>query len=148
MSNENLLSKIRKSKGYKVHFLDIDNIVDKNYIKSLREKLDMSQLVFADLLGVSKKTIEKWEQGANPIKGCSSRLVYLLYNDTNLINKFYSVKIINDDKIQKYDITINDETSENYDNIIQENYKFKNNYKTYDSNNTNDDDREIISMNC
>ena len=119
MSKENLLSKIRKSKGYKVHFLDIDNIVDKNYIKSLRETLDMSQVVFADLLGVSKKTIEKWEQGANPIKGCSSRLLYLLYNDTSLINKFYSVKIINDDKIQKYDITINDDTSENYDNIIQ-----------------------------
>ena len=39
MSKENLLSKIRKSKGYKVHFLDIDNIVDKNYIKSLKKHL-------------------------------------------------------------------------------------------------------------
>lgn len=44
------------------------------FLKQLRKKLGLSQRVFARVLGVSEKTIEKWEQGKNPIKGAASRL--------------------------------------------------------------------------
>lgn len=38
-------------------------------IKELREKNNITQLQLADKLGVSDKTISKWETGVSPTKG-------------------------------------------------------------------------------
>ena len=38
-------------------------------IKELREKNNVTQLQLADKLGVSDKTISKWETGVSPTKG-------------------------------------------------------------------------------
>ena len=42
---------------------DMDQYVTGMTIKSLREKNKMTQLMLADKLGVSDKTISKWETG-------------------------------------------------------------------------------------
>lgn len=71
-----------------------DEVVDKHFVKSLRTELELTQRVFGDVLGVTKKTIEKWEQGANPIRGTSARLIYLINKDHNLANELYQVNIV------------------------------------------------------
>lgn len=49
-------------------------------IKSIRESIDCSQAMFADILGVSKKTVEYWESGKNVPNGSAQRLLALLKN--------------------------------------------------------------------
>lgn len=83
------LSILKNAESYSVDFEDIDQKVDAVFVKKLRDKLNMSQSFFAQVLGISKKTIEKWEQSANPITGMSSRLIYLIDKYPDLINSFY-----------------------------------------------------------
>lgn len=45
-------------------------------IKAIRTSLKMTQSVFALVMGVSKKTVEAWEQGVNRPSGSSCRLLY------------------------------------------------------------------------
>lgn len=49
-------------------------------IKIIRESIDCSQSMFADILGVSKKTVEYWESGKNIPNGSAQRLLALLKN--------------------------------------------------------------------
>ena len=81
---------IEKARKYEVKFYDIDSEIDGNKVKALRNQLNMSQTFFAEVLGLSKKTIEKWEQGKNSIKGTSSRLLYLIEKDHTLLDSFFS----------------------------------------------------------
>ena len=46
--------------------------------KQIRKALKYSQSEFAELLGVSKRTVESWEQGANRINKTASKLYELL----------------------------------------------------------------------
>lgn len=46
-------------------------------IKLIRNNLQMTQVIFAAILGVSKKTVEAWEQGINSPSGPASRLLKL-----------------------------------------------------------------------
>lgn len=78
--------------GFECEIHDIDNIVDPSFAKQLRKKFNVSQRLFARILGISEKTVEKWEQGANPIKGPASRLLFLLDKYEFLINDFYEIK--------------------------------------------------------
>lgn len=50
-------------------------------VKTIRERVGASQAVFAALVGVSTKTIQAWEQGANepPLLAC--RLLELMDED-------------------------------------------------------------------
>lgn len=54
-------------------------------IKGLRTRFMFSQRVFAEVLGVSPKTIEAWEAGRNHPDGSSSRMLQLLQKDPDLI---------------------------------------------------------------
>jgi len=83
------LSILKKAEKYSVDFEDIDNFIDSFRVKQIRENLNMSQSFFARILGVSKKTIEKWEQGYNPIKGTSSRLLFIIEKHPSLIDDLY-----------------------------------------------------------
>lgn len=49
-------------------------------VKKIRESIDCSQSIFAELLGVSKKTVEYWESGKNVPNGSAQRLLALLKN--------------------------------------------------------------------
>ena len=44
-------------------------------IKNTRNRLNISQAVLAQLMGVSPKTIQSWEQGTRPIPGPARRLL-------------------------------------------------------------------------
>lgn len=47
-------------------------------IKNIRKKLDVTQQEFAELVNVSKKTIERWEAGEKPVTGPIVTLVKIL----------------------------------------------------------------------
>lgn len=51
-------------------------------VRSIRKDLGVSQPAFAKCLGVSKKTVEKWESGDNIPSGPASRLLDLFRNQT------------------------------------------------------------------
>ena len=56
-------------------------------IKQVRKILRMGQKAFADVLGVSHKTVEAWESGKNTPSGPSSRLITILRSDPTLLQK-------------------------------------------------------------
>lgn len=72
------LKALRSAKSTKIAFVDVNRIVNKEMVKNLRSRLNVSQAVFATIMNVSKKTIEAWEEGLNPIKGGAAVAIYLL----------------------------------------------------------------------
>ncbi len=62
--------------------------IDANYVKALRKKLGLSQTLFAILMRVSNKTVEKWEQGANPVTNGNAVAMVLFDRDPSLVNLF------------------------------------------------------------
>ncbi len=67
--------------------------IDGAYLRSFRMKMKMSQALFADYLGVSKKAIEKWEQGRNKVNPVIARIIYLMENDSKIFSLLKRVKI-------------------------------------------------------
>lgn len=57
-------------------------------VKSIRKNLGISQPVFAKCLGVSKKTVEKWESGENIPSGPASRLLDLFHDHTIHVSQY------------------------------------------------------------
>lgn len=94
MDKKKMVDILKSSNHYSVTYAEVEKEVNGDFVKELRKKLNMTQNVFASVLGVTKKTIEKWEQGVNPIKGCSARLLYLINKDETLINKLYNFEYI------------------------------------------------------
>lgn len=124
--NKKSLNVFNKIKKYHVEYIDIESIVTNKFVKELRQKFNMTQTVFAEILGVTKKTIEKWEQGKNPVKGCSARLLYALNENPELINMFYVFEIIEPKNIQN-DNSIKEITNEKHTTLInQKDFKLNN----------------------
>ncbi len=111
--NKNFIEKLKKdSIKLEVKYADV-TMINKESLKNLRNRLGFTQSLFADILGVSKKTIEKWEQGANPIKGPAARLLYLIMQDEKTIEKLYNHRIINNENdevinLKEVNITLNE----------------------------------------
>jgi len=63
-------------------------------IKSIRNRHGFSQSVFANYMGVSKKTVEAWECGRNTPTGPACRLLHIL--DANMGSNFPFVKLENE----------------------------------------------------
>ena len=59
-------------------------------IKNLRAKMLLTQTEFASILGVSVKTIEKWEQGSIEPRPMVKKFLYLLNMHPVLFNDLYS----------------------------------------------------------
>jgi len=57
-------------------------------VKSIRNKLNLSQRSFAMLMGVSIKTVEAWESGRNEPNGTAQRMLSLFQKDTTLPEKY------------------------------------------------------------
>lgn len=85
------VNKLLESKRIEVSFAEIK--VDKEFIKQFRTNNHLTQIALANILGVKKKTIEKWEQGANNVNGSSAVLLKLLNDNPELISQLYSVKV-------------------------------------------------------
>ena len=86
------VSKLLESKRVEVTFADIR--IDKDFVKQFRLENHLTQIALANILGVKKKTIEKWEQGANNINGSSAVLLKLLNDNPALLGQLYSVKVV------------------------------------------------------
>jgi putative transcriptional regulator len=58
-----------------------------NKIKEIREALNLSQMIFAEAIGVSVKTVEAWESGRNKPQGPASRFLQLLDQDHSFLEE-------------------------------------------------------------
>jgi len=57
-------------------------------IKTIRNNLNMSQGFFADVLGVSKKTVESWEYGKGKPNGAACRLLTIAMEDPEALRRY------------------------------------------------------------
>lgn len=126
------------AEGISVEYADVDNVVNNEFVKKLRKKLKMSQSIFASALGVTKKTVEKWEQGVNPIKGCSARLLFLIEKNPGIINQLYNATVLNNKEeftvsisTQKNNYIISYDEFKNFEPNLS-NYKINNDFKIED----------------
>ncbi|MBP5569284.1 MAG: helix-turn-helix domain-containing protein [Treponema sp.] len=55
---------------------------DNKQIRDIRNSVGMTQVLFADYMGVSSKTVEAWEKGTNHPTGTACRLISMLENKT------------------------------------------------------------------
>ncbi|MCR5595246.1 MAG: helix-turn-helix domain-containing protein [Lachnospiraceae bacterium] len=60
-------------------------------IKAIRNRAGMTQSVFANYMGVSKKTVEAWELGRTHPTGPAYRLIYMLEQGKESEMSFISV---------------------------------------------------------
>ncbi len=87
------LKKLANAKRVKVTYLqqmDIDN----TFVKNFRQKNNLTQNNLAIILGVKKKTIEKWEQGKNKVGGSSAILLTLFELKPEVLKMCYSSEVI------------------------------------------------------
>ena len=78
-----------KSVTYRIDPVEVFN---KDQIREIRMRAQMTQRVFADYLGVSVKTIEAWECGRTHPTGPANRLITLLSNEQIQDLPFISAK--------------------------------------------------------
>lgn len=62
-------------------------------VRQIRTNADLSQALFAQFMGVSKKTVEAWEAGRNTPNGTAQRMLDLVKRDPDFPHKS---KIINE----------------------------------------------------
>ncbi|MBI4384834.1 MAG: helix-turn-helix domain-containing protein [Nitrospinae bacterium] len=79
MKNRNIgqevLEGIREIKGGKAARRTIIDVPGE--IRGIREKLGVSQAEFAELIGVSKRTLQEWEQGRCKPTGAALKLLMI-----------------------------------------------------------------------
>ena len=63
----------------------------KDEIRTLRLRLHLSVGLFADLLGVSEKTVEAWESGHNEPSGPALRLMNMLQRYPDILIETHTV---------------------------------------------------------
>lgn len=111
--------------------------IDGKYLRDFRIKLSFSQSVLADYLGVTKKAIEKWEQGKNKLNPIAVRMVYLIEKDPQILSLLKVIKVNNEPlkirKLSEYDVIVNNIKNMNdyynYNEITEE--KIKSTEKDY-----------------
>jgi putative transcriptional regulator len=84
-----------QAKTLSASYADVESKVNGEAVKKLRNKLSFTQAELACLLHVSKKTIESWEEGTNPVQGASAVLIYLLCDEPTLSRRLLTVYAIN-----------------------------------------------------
>lgn len=86
------INKLLESKRVEVKVAEIK--VDKYFVKQYRVNNHLTQVALANILGVTKRTIERWEQGVSNINGSSAVLLKLLNDNPKLLDQLYSVKVV------------------------------------------------------
>lgn len=66
--------------------------VDGTFIEHFRNKHNLTQYALANIMGVSYKTILRWERRKKPIKGSAAVLLSLLNDNDELVESVYRVK--------------------------------------------------------
>lgn len=77
----------KKAKTVKMTVAPIHEF-NSNEIKQIRLETGTSQVMFAQLLGVSYKTVEAWESGRNKPSGSSCRLLEVIRDDPTFLDRF------------------------------------------------------------
>jgi len=57
-------------------------------IREIRKRLNMSQGFFAEVIGVSKKTVESWEYGRGIPNGAASRIITIAEKDPDALRRY------------------------------------------------------------
>ena len=57
-------------------------------IRGIRKNLNMSQGFFADVIGVSKKTVESWEYGRCKPSGAAARILMIASVDPDALRRY------------------------------------------------------------
>ena len=57
-------------------------------VKAVRGSLGLTQSAFAQVMGVSVKTVEAWEMGQNKSAGAARRLLSLLQKEPAILSRF------------------------------------------------------------
>ncbi|MGN0608527.1 MAG: helix-turn-helix domain-containing protein [Oscillospiraceae bacterium] len=57
-------------------------------VRNIRMSLDLTQVVFAKVMGVSPKTVEAWEGGRSEPNGTAKRMLAMLRSDPHLPEKY------------------------------------------------------------
>lgn len=112
-------SDIYKKSKKEIILVKNEDKVDGDFVKKLRNDKKLTQKLFAEILGISEKTVEKWEQGKNPIKGTASRLIYILYKYEFLWSEFYREEDDSKSIVNKAELYIV-KTEKNNDNLKKE----------------------------
>lgn len=60
-------------------------------IKELRNKIGLTQAMFAAVLGVSVKTVEAWETGTNSPIGPARRMISLIQFDPKILENYHII---------------------------------------------------------
>ncbi len=63
-------------------------------IKEIRLKLGISQSTFANVIGVSKRTVEAWESGRNEPQGPAQRILMFMEKDNHFLEKFNLIRTL------------------------------------------------------
>ena len=81
----------------------------KEEIKQVRAKHKMTQRMFAEVVGVSQKTVEAWETGTNTPTGSAMRVIQLIESNENVLNVGYMHKfrVARTQVFRKRDKTVN-----------------------------------------
>ena len=79
--------KVKGVRRYKIKVKPLPHYKGKS-IRSIRNRLGLTQATFAFIMGVSIKTVEAWESGRNEPQGPAQRILYLLDNDNALLEKY------------------------------------------------------------
>ncbi len=67
--------------------VEIPNVhISSNEIKTIRQKMNLSQSVFAQLLNVSSSSVRQWEQGKRKPSGSTKVLFELLVKSPHLLD--------------------------------------------------------------
>jgi len=67
---------------------------DSTFVRTLRKELSLTQSGFAIFLGVSKKTVESWEEDRNKPSGAACRLMEIVKNDHGIPERMNILKSV------------------------------------------------------
>lgn len=87
-----IMEGLQEALAYKQGTAKAETIARKNSLPAvnvaeIRKELTMTQKNFADLLGVSPRTVEAWESGRSTPTPTAKKLMYLIHQDHSLVQK-------------------------------------------------------------
>jgi len=75
-----------------LHVTPVCEYISATDIKKVRNNLNLTQNMFAMVIGVSKKTVESWEAGRYKPDGAARRLISIMQLDPEFMEKYDILK--------------------------------------------------------
>jgi putative transcriptional regulator len=87
---EEMLEHAQGKKDLRSHYVSTTQpkVFTAEEIRKIRDRLNMSQGLFADTIGVSKKTVESWEYGRGKPSGVAARLLTIAEVDPEAMRRY------------------------------------------------------------